>query len=288
MAERGSMHGLRIPALVLIMALAVVLTAALASAQSYDRSAVVDRTPQELAAVAGPLVPRALTQATTNGGFEDNGGVGSSAFTGWTVVNLLSATGAPGAGDWYVQTGTATAVNGFTVAAPPEGVFAAMTDQTGPGSHILYQDIAIPANVTSVTLMFDLFLMNQAGDYVDLGSLIWDGDPNQQFRADIMDPSAAVDDVGAGVLLNVYQTQAGDPLTSGYTTITADLTQFAGQTVRIRFAEVDNQLFLAAGVDNVVLDVELAPIPTLSWLGLLALIFSVLGAGIFILRRALA
>jgi hypothetical protein len=53
------------------------------------------------------------------------------------------------------------------------------------------------------------------------------------------------------ILATVFQTKVGDPLTLAPTPITFDLTPFAGTTVRIRFAEVDNQLFFNASVDSV-------------------------------------
>jgi len=66
-----------------------------------------------------------------NGGFETNGGAGSSIFASWTV---LTETGSQGT--WYAQTGTGTPVNAFPVAAPPDGSFAAMTDGAGASSQV--------------------------------------------------------------------------------------------------------------------------------------------------------
>jgi hypothetical protein len=40
-------------------------------------------------------------------------------------------------------------------------------------------------------------------------------------------------------------------MTPVYRTIVADLSAFAGKRIRLRFAEVDNQLFLQMGIDNV-------------------------------------
>ena len=179
-------------------------------------------------AIAGELV--------VNGGFE------TGDTTGWSVVNA-------GSGNFGVMSGTISPISGFTVLAPPAGTYAAMTDQTGPGSHILYQDISVPLGTTNLSAT--IYLHNRAVGWVTGTDLNPSGPANQQFRVDIMNPVAPVDDVGSGVLLNVYQTQPGDPLISGYMPITANLTSFAGQTVRIRFAEVDNQGYLQAGVDQV-------------------------------------
>ena len=122
------------------------------------------------------------------------------------------------------------------VPAPPQGDFAAMTDQFGPGTHILYQDVVVPSNAT---LGFDLYLANRAGIYASPPTLDADiPEPNQQFRMDIMDPTAPLDDVGAGVLANVYQTMPGDAEESGYDRIVYDMKAFRGETVRLRFAQV--------------------------------------------------
>jgi hypothetical protein len=67
----------------------------------------------------------------------------------------------------------------------------------------------------------------------------------------------------ADVLQNLYQTQPGNPLVSGYNSITADVTSLfsahPGETLRLRLAEADNVNFLNAGVDQISISV---PEPT--------------------------
>jgi len=213
-------------------------------------------------------------QLVPNGSFETNGGAGTNTFASWTVVDQ-----AGGTGSWWAQTGATSPVSGNAVPVPPFGSFSAMTDQGGPGSHILYQDVAVPA--TGGILSFDLFIGNRAAAFSTPATLDYTVVPNQQFRVDIMSTAAPVDDVGAGVLMNVYQTKVGDPLVSGYTTINANLAAFAGQTVRVRFAEADNQLFFNAGVDNVQL---IAEVPTLSLSMLVALGLLLAAAAVWKLR----
>ena len=53
------------------------------------------------------------------------------------------------------------------------------------------------------------------------------------------------------MLLSVFRSNVLTPTTLGYITVTANLTQFAGKTIRLRFAGVNNQSTLIAGVDNV-------------------------------------
>jgi len=94
-----------------------------------------------------------------NGNFESNDGEGTNVFGNWTVVDQ-----AGGSGSWFAQTGTASPLNGFTVPAPPQGTFAAMVDQTGPGSHVLYQDFTVPAGGGSIE--FDLYISTSTGQFV--------------------------------------------------------------------------------------------------------------------------
>lgn len=182
-----------------------------------------------------------------------NGGFETGAFTSWTTFD---AAGGDTLG-FIVSSDTIMPRSGLVVLAPPESIYAAITDQAGVGTHVLYQDVVLPADRTA-TLRATIYLKNGATDYViaATGGLAFDGAANQQFRVDVMNPAAAVTDVGAGVLLNVYQTQPGDSLVTGYRTLTANLTPFAGQTVRIRFALVDNQWFFHAGVDAVDVEVK--------------------------------
>jgi hypothetical protein len=195
-------------------------------------------------------VPGVSSAATiVNGGFE------TGSFAGWTVVNQPG-----GSGDWFVYTGTSTPLNGFPVAAPPEGTHAAVTDQGGPGSHVLYQDVALESGFGH-TLAFDVYYENRSGVFATPPTLDFNVLPNQQYRVDVLRTTAGPASTAPGdVLATVFQTREGDPFTLAPTRISFDLTPFAGMTVRIRFAEVDNQLFFNASVDNVVIQsVRLLP-----------------------------
>jgi hypothetical protein len=191
----------------------------------------------------------AAQQLITNAGFE-------SGLAGWTVLDQPG-----GDGSWFSQSGTGSPLNGFPVPAPPEGSFAAMTDQGGPGSHVLYQDFVVPVGVTGATFSFQYYLQNQNGAFFTPSSLDFTVSPNQQARVDIITTAADPFSVAGGdVLLNLYQTQVGDPATSGYSLVGGSLTSFlaahGGQTLRLRFAEVDNQFFFQNGVDDVSIQVN--------------------------------
>ncbi len=184
-----------------------------------------------------------------NGGFE-------SGFTSWTRSDQVGSEGT-----FALQTGTLSPVNGDPVPAPPGGLTAAMTDAQGPGSHVLYQDVVVPALVPSATLSFDLFVGNRANAFFTPATLDFATPTlNQQARVDILTTAAVPFSVGASdVLLNAFKTNAGDPLVSGYTHYTMDVTSLLNahlsQTLRVRFSEVDNVFTFQLGVDNVALDV---------------------------------
>lgn len=76
-------------------------------------------------------------------------------------------------------------------------------------------------------------------------------------------------------LLNLFRTQPGDPLVSGYDAFVADISPLLlahhGQTLRLRFAEVDNVSFSNLGVDRVSVEPLAGAVPEPSALSLLGL-----------------
>ena len=178
----------------------------------------------------------------------ENGDFETGDLTSWTISN-------GGSGTYRVTDDTLVASTPTEggVLPPPQGTYAAISDMDNPGTHILYQDVDIPGGAQAA-FRATIYLKNLHADYIiaPTAGLAFDGgESNQQFRIDAMDPAAAVDDVGAGVLLNIYQTQPGDSLVTGYRTVSADLSSLAGETVRIRFAQVQTQFFLHVGIDQV-------------------------------------
>jgi hypothetical protein len=191
-----------------------------------------------------------------NGSFESNGGPNSNLFPGWTIVDE-----AGGSGTWLAQTGTTGPVTpefdcgNVDVQPPPAGSFAAMTTQSAAGAHILYQDVVIPAG-TRPTLSFQYYIRS-ASDFFAPDSLSRITNPNQQFRVDIVEPSADLFTVN--VLQSVLHIGPGNPRESGYHLQTASLAGLGGRMVRIRFFEVDNQACFNVGIDDVRLDDALSP-----------------------------
>jgi hypothetical protein len=224
-----------------------------------------------LAALTVGLSTQARADLIVNGGFE-------SGFANWTRADQVGSEGT-----FVLQTGTVSPVNGDTVPAPPGGTTAAMTDAQGPGSHVLYQDFTVPSGLSNTILNFALFIGNRADAFVTPASLDFSTAVlNQQARVDILAAGASPFSVApADVLLNVFQTNVGDPLVSGYTNhfadVTALLNSHAGETLRLRFAEADNLFIFQYGVDNVSLldSTQVVPEPG-TWLltsfGLLAIV----------------
>jgi hypothetical protein len=189
-----------------------------------------------------------ITTRVLNGGFERGN------FTHWNVANKRG-----GSGDWFVYSGTESPLSGSLIAAPPQGNFAATTDQLDPGSHVLYRNIRL-ASGKKHELSFYLYYNNEAGEFFPRNTLDFrfpNVFPNQQYRVDLLRPKANPFTMNpAAIRARLFRTRVGDPETLEPTLLTFDLTRFAGKTVRLRFAEVDNQGPFQASVDAVRLTSE--------------------------------
>ncbi len=210
------------------------------------------------AALTGALSTPLQAGLILNGGFE-------SGLSNWTAVDQLGSEGT-----FFVQTGTSTPDTMSTVPPPPEGSQAAMTDAQGPGSHVLYQDFVVPSLVPGALINFMLLLNNQGDrfaipepdNHLDFSTPAL----NQQARVDIIrvtsDPFSLS---SSDVLMNLYQTEVGDPLVSGYNAFVFNITPLlqahAGETLRLRFAETDNVATFNLGVDAVDVNVTAGAIP---------------------------
>ena len=165
-----------------------------------------------------------------------------------------------GAGGWFVYTNGKTPPNPsesdpnvpFAVPDPPEGKFAAVTDMNGPGRRILYRDVKLDGRYT---LRLTVFYVN-AGPLSSPDTLDFESTgENQQYRIDIVAPSAPVDSLAAAhVLANVFRTSPGDADRREPSAVTVDLSKWEGQTVRLRLASMDNRGPLRAGVDDIRLE----------------------------------
>lgn len=198
-----------------------------------------------LAVGAMALCHSPAAELISNGGFE-------SGLSAWSTADAVG-----GDGTFYLQSGTTSPSIAEPVPAPPGGVNAAMSDGQGPGSHVLYQDFLVLGVVGSALLTLDLFIGNRGQDFYTPDHLDFSlNELNQQARVDILKSGTDPFSVSpTDVLFTVYQTQSGDPLVSGYDPLSVDLTgllnSYLNQTLRLRFAEVDNFGPLQMGVDNI-------------------------------------
>jgi CubicO group peptidase (beta-lactamase class C family) len=174
----------------------------------------------------------------------------SGAITGWQAVG-------GGSGGWFVYADGHKAPDPaqsdpnapFDVPDPPQGRFAAVTDMSGPGTRVLYRDLRLEGRFTLQATVF----YTGSGPFSSPASLAYDTpEANQQFRIDLVRPSAPIDSVAKGdVLVNVFHTSPGDPVRRQPTEVRMDASAWAGQTVRLRLATTDNQGPLRVGVDNI-------------------------------------
>jgi CubicO group peptidase (beta-lactamase class C family) len=174
----------------------------------------------------------------------------SGAITGWQAVGS-------GSGGWFVYSDGDKAPDPaqsdpnvpFQLPDPPQGRFAAVTDMNGPGTRILYRDLRLEGRFT---LQLTVFYAG-TGPFSSPTTLAHDApEANQQFRIDLMEPSAPIDSVAKGdVLVNLFRTSPGDPAHRQPTDVSVDVSAWAGQTVRLRLAGTDNQGPLRVGVDNI-------------------------------------
>ncbi|MGC1165102.1 MAG: hypothetical protein WA862_03255 [Solirubrobacterales bacterium] len=196
------------------------------------------------------LAPGAAGAATVvNGNFE------SGALNGWNVYRANEV------GNWFAYQGTSEPIadkrGGEPVQPPPQGTYAAIADELNPETLILSQDVVLGSgreHRLSLLAYYDSYvpIAVPTPDTLSANSDVLAGQPNQQFRIDVMTLAAPIDSVApTDILRTVFRTLPGDPKRMLPTRLTADLSAFAGQTVRLRIAVAAHEEVLAAGVDAI-------------------------------------
>ena len=203
-----------------------------------------------VAVVLALLAPCTATAATVvNGDFE------SGSLNGWRVREVT------GAGNWFAYKGTEPPIGHHRgaepVQAPPQGAYAAIADQANPNTLILYQDVALEAGRDHYLSLLAYYnthapIAIPAPDTLSVDGEALGGQKNQQYRIDVIRPDAGLESLDpADILRTLFQTKPGDPSKMTPTKLTANLTPFAGQTVRLRIATAVHEEVLNAGVDAV-------------------------------------
>ncbi|HKQ36731.1 MAG TPA: hypothetical protein VJ063_01560 [Verrucomicrobiae bacterium] len=168
-----------------------------------------------------------------------NGGFEITNFTGWVRVN--EGGGGGGANNnTYINDGRRAAFfPGVTNDPPFAGTYCAVTDQDGPGSITLYQDVFVPAAVGSVWFTW----ADQIHNFANIFSS--DPPPNtQEYRVEVRATNNSV-------LALCYRTEPNDPVWTAWNKRAFDLTPYKGRTVRIAFQEVQWRNFFHMYYDNV-------------------------------------
>jgi hypothetical protein len=202
------------------------------------------------AALLALLAPSAASAANVvNGDFE------AGSLKGWHVHRATEA------GNWFAYEGTKAPIGSKRgadpVQAPPQGTYAATTDEANPDSLILYQDIALEPGFghrLSLLAYYSSYrpIAIPTPDTLSVDEESLAGQRNQQYRIDVMKPDAPLESIDpADILRTIFRTNTGGPENMAPTKFTADLTPFAGQTVRLRIANAVNQEVFNAGVDAI-------------------------------------
>jgi CubicO group peptidase (beta-lactamase class C family) len=181
----------------------------------------------------------------------------SGALAGWTLDPR-------GDGNWFAYQDGRQAPDPkqsntfvpFNIPNPPQGKFAAVSDAAGPGAQLMYRDIKLEGPMMLELTIFytngNDGLSGYSARFVSPRTLALNAGPNQQFRVDLLAPTAAADSMAdADVRATVFETRPDAPARRGPTPTRYDLSPWAGQTVRLRVATASNQGPMRAGIDNV-------------------------------------
>ncbi|MCH8991517.1 MAG: hypothetical protein IIA44_07175, partial [Acidobacteria bacterium] len=174
------------------------------------------------------------TSTTAGGCLLVNNDFESGTLAGWTQINS-------GSGSWVINDGTLDPSGPDGPLPPCGGSFSAITIQTGPGVHTLYQDVTIPGSATTARLDWTDMIRNHAGTF---------SDPNQEFRVEAWNPA------DNSVLTSLFSTNPGDTPIQNCTSRCADISSFIGQTIQVAFTEEDNLFFFNVHLDDVCIIID--------------------------------
>lgn len=182
---------------------------------------------QKTTAVSSASVVSSTSGQIINGDFE------TGDFSGWTLVDT-------GNGTFVINDGTYNPRSPDGPLPPYSGNFSALSDQSGPGIHTIYQDVTLPPDAVTITLHWADMIRNHADKFHD---------PDQEFRVQIWNTSNQV-------LKTLFSTNPGNPPFGDWTERSVGISQFAGMTIRIAFTEEDNLGFFNVHLDDIRIELD--------------------------------
>jgi hypothetical protein len=188
-------------------------------------------TPRRASVALAALLLVAALAAPAQAASVDNGDFETGDFTGWTTAQANVD------GEWFVYSGTSAPLTGLVIPAPPQGGFAAVTDQADAGSQVLYRDLVLEPGFTG-TLTFEWYYENRADVFVTPASLDPTAGSNQQYRVDLVSPSASPSRWPRDLIAH-QGTHVGDPARRAWPV--SRLTSFVG-TIPPALAAVETEV----------------------------------------------
>jgi hypothetical protein len=176
------------------------------------------------------------------GGFE-------SGLAAWSKTSFYENT------EWTAQTkADAEEEFEFETAFPAAiGPYVAATEYNGDDTAILAQTFALPA-ASKLNLSLYLFYESATPTVIPTPDTLFvrpfGGGGNQQVRVDVLKSNAPLESLSPNdILATLYASPSGGPEVLGPTLLSADLSQFAGQTVTLRIANAvsDGEMRVGAG-----------------------------------------
>lgn len=205
------------------------------------------------AAALGITATASAAQLVANGDFE------TGTLAGWTTTDQIGE-------DNFVAYTRKEIEEHPIFFAPPSGEHAAYAfAATGFTDTVyLYQDVTLPPATSDQLSMYLYYVTGAPFATPQPNTLaVWPLEgarPNQQIRVDVLKSNAPIESLSPNdILAPVYAGKPSDPVELGPTLLNADLSAFAGQTVRLRIAAAVQGDGLQVGVDGV--SIESTPLP---------------------------
>jgi hypothetical protein len=178
------------------------------------------------------------------GGFENG-------LASWTKTSFYKST------EWTTQAKANAEANFETTLPAAIGPYVAATEYGGSDTALLTQTFALPA-ASTLNLSLYLFYKSVTPTVVPSPDTLFvkpfggEAAGNQQVRVDVLKANAPLESLSPNdILATLYASPTGGPKALGPTLLSADLSQFAGQTVTLRIAEATSEGKMEVGVGAV-------------------------------------